>query len=120
MGVPEGGGVLAQEMAVAEAWLPGGMDSISIRGWSGGVACGVLSRKQSGMCILVACRGGGVEGEELDPNLLPFVTLLFFSCDLFICQLGTKTTCSASYGKEKPQLQTNWRQGKSHQPKSLW
>jgi len=37
--------------------------------------------------------------------------------------LGTKTTCSASYGKEKtpsPNFYPPRHQGKSHQPKSLW
>jgi len=37
--------------------------------------------------------------------------------------LGTKTMCSASYGKEKtpsPIFYPPQHQGKSHQPKSLW
>jgi len=46
-----------------------------------------------------------------------FIFLYHVLC--FIHSLGTKTTCSASYGKEKPPC-TNRRQGKSHQPKSLW
>ena len=30
-----------------------------------------VSRKQSGLCVGVECRGGNVEGEELDPNPIP-------------------------------------------------
>ena len=37
-----------------------------------------MSCKQSGVCVYVECRGGVVEGEELDQNLLP-VFFLFFS-----------------------------------------
>jgi len=42
--------VLAREMAAARAWLPGGMRGISIRGRSGAVRPGEVSRKQSGVC----------------------------------------------------------------------
>ena len=34
------------------------MGGISIRGWSEGVRREEVSRKQSGVCILVECRGG--------------------------------------------------------------
>ena len=65
-----------------------------------------MSSKQSGVCLSVECRGGVVVGAELDPNLMPllffcFSFVLFF---LVLCikqLLETKTTCSASYGKEK-------------------
>jgi len=71
---------------------------------------------------------GCVEEMVCDPNLRPlffhffqlfFLFLFLFHVLCFIPHLGTKTTCSASYGKEKPPG-THRRQGKSHQPKSLW
>jgi len=50
--------------------------------------------------------GGVAEGELLDPNLMPFFqfffNIFFFHVRCFIRQLGTKSTCSTSYGKEKP------------------
>ena len=53
-----------------------------------------------------------------------FFFLFFFYHVLCIKQLlGTKTTCSASYGRERtpsPMFSPTWHQGKSHQPKSLW
>jgi len=48
-----------------------------------------------------------------------FFLFFFFHVLWFIGHLGTITTWSASYGKEKPPC-THQRQGKSHQPKSLW
>jgi len=62
------------------------------------------------------------------PNPMPiFVYFLFFFFFYhLLCineLLGTKTTCSASYGKEKPPSPVFYpsrRQGKNHQPKSLW
>ena len=47
------------------------MGGISIRGRSEGVRRGKVSRKQSEVCVFVECRGGVVEGEELDQNLMP-------------------------------------------------
>jgi len=48
-----------------------------------------------------------VEEMVRDPNPMPFFSFFFFFCFFlhvlcFIRHLGTKTTCSASYGKEKP------------------
>jgi len=55
---------------------------------------------------------------------LLFLFFFFFYHVLCINQLlGTTTTCSASYGKEKtpsPNFSPPRHQGKSHQPKSLW
>jgi len=70
------------------------------------VRCGNVSRKQSGLCLFVECRGGVVEGQELDPNPMPlffvFSLFCFFHVLCFVHHLGTKTMCSASNGKEKP------------------
>jgi len=69
---------------------------------------------------------GGVVEMVCDPNLMPFFFLIFFFFYHVLCinqLLGTKTTCSASYGKEKtpsPVFYPPRRQGKNHQPKSLW
>ena len=56
-GVP-GGGVLAQEMAAARAWLSAGMGWISTRGRSEGARCEEVSCKQSG-CAFQSNVGGG-------------------------------------------------------------
>jgi len=81
------------------------MGWISIRRQSGGARCGSLSCKQTRMCVYVECRGGVAEGEELGSNPKRFFLLFFFLIlyhVLCINQLrGTKTMCSASYGKEK-------------------
>jgi len=47
------------------------MGGISIRGRSRGFEREEVSRKQSGVCVFVECRGGVVEGEELGPNSMP-------------------------------------------------
>jgi len=57
----------------------------------------ILTMNSHGVEISIA---GCVEEMVRDPNLMPF--LFFLSCALFYRHLGTKTTCSASYGKEKP------------------
>jgi len=44
---------------------------------------------------------GGVEEIVRDPNPMSFL-FFFFDVLCFIRHLGTKTTCSASYDKEKP------------------
>ena len=36
-----------------------------------------------------------------EPKSHAFFSFFFFSCALYYQLLGTKTTCSASYGKEK-------------------
>ena len=46
---------------------------------------------------------GCVKEMVRDPNLMPFFSIFsFFHVLCFIHHLGTKTTCSASDGKEKP------------------
>jgi len=71
-------GVLPREMAAAKAWLPGGRGWTFIRGRSKRARRGVMSRKQGGVGVLVECRGGVVEGEELDPNLHLFFPFFYF------------------------------------------
>jgi len=53
--------VLARKMGAAKAWLPAAMGSTSIRGQREGVGGEVMSRKQSGVCVCLRCRGGEVE-----------------------------------------------------------
>jgi len=48
------------------------------QGTEWGAERGRGSCKQSGVCVLVKCRGGVVEGKELDPNPMPFFFLFFF------------------------------------------
>jgi len=60
----------------------------------------VLTMNSDGVEISIA---GGVVEMVRDPNPMPFYLLLcFFHVVGFIRHLGTKTTCSASYSKEKP------------------
>jgi len=68
---------------------------------------------------------GDVEDMVHAPNLMPLFFYIFTFLFHVLCinqLLETKTTCSASYGKEKSQIPTfiHRCQGKSHQPKSLW
>jgi len=64
--------------------------------------------------------------EEPKSHAFFFIFLFFFILFHVLCinqLLGTKTTCSASYGKERtpsPIFSPTRHQGKSHQPKSLW
>ena len=52
---------------------------------------GLLSRKQSGVGVDVACRGGGVvEGEELDPNPMSFSFFFSFFYIIHSLFLGTR------------------------------
>jgi len=116
-------------------------DQKGIRGGRGGGSVTLLSKRairtgESGWMLTMKTHGvefsiaGGVEEIVRAPNPMSFFSLsfffflffflfLFFHVLCFIRHLGTKTTCSASYGKEKPPS-THRRQGKSHQPKSLW
>ena len=48
---------------------------------------GKVSGKPSAVCVYVECKGGVVEGEELDPNPMSFY-LFFIMCSLF---LGTRS-----------------------------
>ena len=55
---------------------------------------GVFSRKLSGVCVYVECRGWVVEGAELVPNVILFFLFFFLfllSSTLSYQLLGTKT-----------------------------
>ena len=88
-----------------------GCSSLRVREW-------MLTMNSHGVEISIA---GCVEEMVRDSNLIPSFFLYHVLC---INQLlGTKTICSASYGKEKtpsPIFYPPRRQGKSHQPKSFW
>jgi len=73
-----------------------GCSSLRVRSWW------MLTMNSHGVEISIA---GCVREMVRDPNPLPFFFSLFFlflHVLCFIRHLGTKTTCSASYGKEKP------------------
>jgi len=91
-------------------------DQNGIRGERGGGSVTLLGkrairRRERGWMFTINTHGvdfslsGCVEEMVRDPNPMTFFFFLFFFLFhvlCFICHLGTKTTCSASYGKEKP------------------
>jgi len=113
-------------------------DQKGIRGERGGGSVNLLGKRairrgERGWMLTMNCHrvefsvAGGVEEMVRDPNPMSFFsrfsTFFFFHVHCIIQLLGTKTTCSASYGKEKTpstMFSPPRHQGKSHQPKSLW
>ena len=61
--------------------------------------------------VEISIAGGGEEIVRAQ-IFCPFVSLFLIHVLCFICQLGTKTTCSASYGKEKPPITNQTAPGK--------
>ena len=90
-----------------------GCSSLRVREW-------MLTMNSPGVEISIAvCVAEMVR----DPNPISFFFLFLYHVLCINQPLGTKTTCSASYGKEgtpSPILSPTRHQGKSHQPKSLW
>jgi len=80
----------------------------------------MLTRNSHGVEIPIA---GCVREMVHDPNPMPFLSFVLYPVLSIIQLLGTKTTCSARYGKEKIQSTVFYPPGhqrKNHQPKSLW
>ena len=60
-----------------------------------------MSHKQRGVCIYVECRGGVVEGKELDPNLMSFFSFSFFFYIMRLLLLGTRSFVQRLVCKEQ-------------------
>ena len=67
--------------------------------------------------------GGVLEGKELDPNLIPFFFFSSFFLHVFCIKNYWEQRLRAALAMVKKKLHPHLsirRQGKSHQPKSLW
>jgi len=78
------------------------MGWIFIREWSEEVRRQEVSRKRSRLCVLVERKGGVVEGEEFDPNHMPFFFSFFFLYHVFIVFRYNKLRVALGMEKTKP------------------